>query len=111
MNRKKQIEFKLYLGTAKKDAATGEIREIDPERLSTFIETTAAGGLTGFTVINALGCWERAFEGSMILIHLRDLDCQAAGRAAVKKIAAAYKAWFDQDAVYLTENTVTAELL
>jgi len=106
MKRSGRTEFKLYLGTGQKDAETGETREIDPERLTTFFQTTATK-LNGFTLVNSLGYWEGDFEGSIILIHIGTAE----SRAAVKKVGAAYKAWFNQDAVYMTETLVMTEEL
>lgn len=106
MNRRGRTEYRLYLGMTYTDQA-GEIQDIDPERVAHFIETVVIPILPDFTLINALGAWEGIIEPSMILTHIGTAE----SRTIIKTIGESYKAWFQQEAVLLTETLIMVETL
>jgi hypothetical protein len=106
MDRKRQIEFKLYLGMTYLDHQ-GDLIEIDGEQVARFIETVVTPILPAYTLVNALGAWNGLIEPSIILIHIGMNEV----RESLKKIATAYKAWFRQDTVYMTETIIETEVI
>ena len=98
---KNRIEYHLYLGRNEGD------RPIDTARLKVFFSVTGPWLAQGYTLINALGCWEGEVEDSIILVYIgKDTD-----RGIVRKVGAAYKAWFNQQAVLMTEQPVVLEMI
>lgn len=108
MDRKTNTEFKLHLGLTYLDEHD-EIQEIDAERVAHFIETVVTPILPDYTMINALGAWGGMIEPSIILVHMSGYPVEV--REIIKKIGMAYKAWFRQEAVLMTEHIIMVETL
>ena len=106
MNRRGRTEYRLYFGMTYTNQ-DGEIVEIGDERVAHFIETVVTPLLDGYTLVNALGAWEGIIEPSVMLVHIGTAEV----RKTIKKIGAAYKAWFSQEAVLMTETLITVETL
>jgi hypothetical protein len=106
MERQRRLEFKLHLGMTYLNDQN-ELVEIEGDRVAHFIENMVTPILPDYTLINALGAWEGMIEPSIILIHVGPSKI----RETIKKIAGAYKVWFRQDAVYMTETIVETEVI
>jgi hypothetical protein len=102
-NRSQAVEYKLYLGRNQGN------KPIEASRLTIFFAIQGAK-LPGFTLIDGLGFWEGAIEETLILVYI-GTDKPELDRNRIKKVGKEYKAWFLQQAVYMTETLITLEIL
>ena len=73
MDRKNQIEFKLYLGR-NMTLPNGTVQEISETHLADFTQYIIAPRLESCTLENALGLWRRTPEPTIILTFIGSDD-------------------------------------
>lgn len=94
--------FRIYCGLITKDGCN-----VSDGDLHNFLANTVAPAFPGFTTYRAHGYWKQTQEPTVILETIDTAD----RRADVDKIAKDYARAFNQEAVLVTQETVSSDLI
>ncbi len=94
--------YRMYCGLKTRKGA-----DIPAERFQTFLDSTVRMNFPGFTTYTACGYWQGKPEPTMIIETLEEPTV----RLKFDQLAKQYATEFDQEAVLVTQETVSTEYI